>query len=211
MLTPRLPSLGQHPGLYRSDDFGDLGLRKEHLRLALDVACVSPIHDIGRHRGLELTLSPEHDDRIELALLNPQEIGQGSGVPVVLMQRVLELELLAEEVLSPLRTLLVSVDPAVDILCLDDEYSVTRDDDVVDLGRPVRNGDCDIVDVDVRVGIKKELLCQGALNLTKPPLDCRFHRHFGQISTIVSPYAADERTMPRTNKNIGILFRFFRA
>ena len=74
-------------------------------------------------------------------------------MPVVLVQRVLELELLAEEVLSLLRTLFVSVDPTVDVLRLDDEDAETRNDAVVDLGRPVRNRDCDIEEGDL-VGSK---------------------------------------------------------
>ena len=85
-------------------------------------------------------------------------------MPVVLVQRILELKLLAaRQRLRPLRTLLIAENPAGHVLGLDHENAEARNDDVVDLRRAVAGGQCDVVDVFVDVGVEEDFLGKGGL------------------------------------------------
>ena len=101
----------------------------------------------------------------------PQKFFQRLCMPIVLVQRVLKTELLAVERLRPLRLLLVAENPAFHVLRLDHEDAVTRDDDVVNLGRAVGRGDRDVVEVAVHVAIEDDLLGNGQHGFADPPFE----------------------------------------
>ena len=83
-------------------------------------------------------------------------------MPVILVQRILERKLLAAgQRLRPLRTLLITENPAGHVLGFDHENAEARNDDVVDLRRAIAGGQRDVVDVFVDVGIEEDLLGEG--------------------------------------------------
>jgi len=73
VLPPCGPCLGQHPRLQRLDDGGNF-IFEQHLVKTLDVGRVAIAHDVGWHLGLELALAPEHHHRVQLFVLDVQEL-----------------------------------------------------------------------------------------------------------------------------------------
>ena len=98
-------------------------------------------------------------------------------MPVILVQRILELELLAaRQGLRPLRTLLIAKNPAGHVFGLDHENAEARNDDVVDLRRALAGGQRDVVDVFVDVGIEEDFFGDCGLQLSKQSLQRRLIR-----------------------------------
>ena len=64
---------------------------------------------------------------------------------VVLMERVLKGECFLEDFLGPLLLLLSAKNPTLHVLCFNNEYSETRDKDMVNLGCAVQGGEGDIM------------------------------------------------------------------
>ena len=134
VFAPGGPRLRQHAGLDGQNNVVHLLTREEHIALTLDVGHIAVRHHVGRHGRLEFRLAPEHHDRENLLLLNTQEFLQRLHMQVVLVQRILELKLLAaRQGLRPLRTLLIAENPAGHDLGFDHENAEARNDDVVDL------------------------------------------------------------------------------
>ena len=95
-------------------------------------------HHVGWERGLNLTLSDKENDRVEGFVGQPKIFGKALGMSVILMQRVLESKFIsAWERLGPLSIVFVPEDPAVKILGFNDEYSIDRNEDVIDLSGAV--------------------------------------------------------------------------
>lgn len=90
------------------------------------------------------------------------------------MQRILEAEFLPVQTLRPLRAFGITEYPAIHILGFNDEYPVLRHDDVIDLGRPVRSLERDVVQGKVDGLIEQQLLCKRPERFTQPSLEKRF-------------------------------------
>lgn len=175
MLPPCRQGLRQPARLDGENDLVHLLAGKQHIQFAFDVGHVAVRHHVGRHRRLELRLSPKHHHRKEFLIRDAQEFLQRHYMLVVLVERILELELLAAgQRLRPLRTFLVAENPAGHILGFNDKDAEARHDDVIDLRRAVRRGQRDVVDVFVDVGIQEHLLGEGALELSRNAFEKRF-------------------------------------
>ena len=117
------------------DDALDVCWGKEELGEGFDVCCGSVGHDVRRKSRFDLAFADEEDDRVEEFVWQSEIFGQALGVPVILVQRVLEPELVsAWKRLGPLGVVFVPEYPAVKIFCLHDEDAIGGDEDVVDLG-----------------------------------------------------------------------------
>ena len=88
-------------------------------------------------------------------------------MPVVLSQRVLELELLASgERLRPFGLFFAPENPPLVVLRLDHEDAVAGGDDMVDLGRAVTGVQRHVVDGAIRLLVQEQLARQAAHSLT---------------------------------------------
>lgn len=64
---------------------------------------------------------------------------------IVLVQRILKCTGFPEDFLCPLLLLLSSEDPTLHVLCFNNEYTETRNKDMVNLGCPVQGEQGDIM------------------------------------------------------------------
>ena len=164
MLPPCRPGLRQPARLDGENDLVHLLTGEQHIQFAFDVGHVAVRHHVGRHRRLELRLSPKHHHRKEFLFRDAQEFLQHHHMLVVLMERILELESSAAgQRLRPLRTFLVAENPAGHVLGFNDKDAEARHDDVINLRRAVRRGQRDVVDVFVDVGVEEDFLGEGGL------------------------------------------------
>jgi hypothetical protein len=117
------------------DDALDVCWGKEELGEGFDICCGSVGHDVRRKCRFDLAFADEEDDRVEEFVWQSEIFGQALSVPVILVQRVLESELVsARKRLGPLGVVFVPEYPAVKILGLHHEDAVGGDEDMVDLG-----------------------------------------------------------------------------
>ena len=122
----------------------DLDLR--HFVRADVISGTTRIDHAVRHLRLERAVSGERHDAGEIRLVDSEVVRKRADVPVVLSHRILEAAFLAVDRLRPHSALLVSEYPTRISLGLDDEDTVLRNDDVVDLRRrPVRQRQIDVV------------------------------------------------------------------
>ena len=96
---------------------------------------------------------------------------------IVLVERILKLVFLAIDALRPLRTLLISKNPAIHVLCFNDKHTVARNDDMINLCRSVSYRDSDVIHVYICMGVEKHLLGEGSLYLPYPTLENCPERH----------------------------------
>jgi hypothetical protein len=92
-------------------------------------------------------------------------------MPVVLVQWILEAIFLTEQALCPLRTFLIAENPAIHVLRFDHENAVPRDNNMVDLGRPVSVLESNVVDRRVDFRIEQNLLSECACGFADPAFD----------------------------------------
>lgn len=130
-------ALRHHAAAQGLDDLLHLAIAEQNRLVLLDEADVSVSHNIRRQSGLQFAVTPKHDYRDQLFWIYPEELLQNFDMPIVLVQRILKAEFLAEEVLRPLGAFLIAKDPAVHIFRLDDKDAMPRHDDVVDLRCPI--------------------------------------------------------------------------
>lgn len=138
------------------NDFGYLFIL-DHRRLeAFDVPDkITDMDDIGRHSGLELTLTHEHDQGLEVVLGDAGQVGKRLGMLIVLPQGILKPVLAPEVHLGPLCFAFVAEDPALIRLGFQHKDTVPRHDHVVDLRGAVRRRQHDIRDQVVNLGIQQ--------------------------------------------------------
>lgn len=105
----------------------------------VDKEAVAQRH-VGGHLGLEFSGASEGDDRVDRALGDLQQARDRKHMLVVLPERALEAGLPAVDALRLDGLLGLPEDPTPQVLRLDDEDAVLRDDGVVDLGCPVQRG-----------------------------------------------------------------------
>lgn len=115
--------------------------------------------DVVWHVRLELGFSGENDHGKELVLSDLEKGFKFLDVFVVLPERVLEGVLAFAESLGPFGLVRVSEDPAAHIFGFDDEDTVFRNDDVVDLRGAVCRGEDDVVEL--AVSFRVELVGEG--------------------------------------------------
>ncbi len=58
-----------------------------------------------------------------------------------------------------------------DVLGFDDKNAMSGDDDMVDLGRPVARLQRDLVEREIDLGVKQQLVRNGAKRFAEPALD----------------------------------------
>jgi len=100
-----------------------------------------------------------------------EEFREGFGVPIVLAQGVLEMTFLPIKDLRPLGLLLVSINPALDVLRFNHEDPVFRDNDMVDLGCPIGGRYGHIVDGAVDLRVEPDLGRKSSLQFADPPFE----------------------------------------
>lgn len=158
------------------------GWRDAWLLKLTDVRSQPAAHHIHRHRCLELAVTDEDDDGVEQFMGNIEEVSQAAGVTVVLPKRVLEMELLPVDALTPLLISFSSKDPTHHVFGLDDEHAVHGHHHMIDLGGAVARGDDDVVDAPVALLVEEEPHPQPQNHFSDPP----FERHDPCMSTMYS-------------------------
>jgi len=91
-------------------------------------------HDFGWHRSFERAGTNEYHDIVYLIRLKTEEVSHGFDVHVVLEKRVLKSLLKPVNHLRPLCPVRLTEYPPFYVLGFNHEYSVWRNDQVVDLG-----------------------------------------------------------------------------
>lgn len=98
-----------------------------------------------RDIGLELGVANKYNNGVNVLRSERKERLYGFGMFVVLSQWIHKTVLFLEHDLGPLLRLGVAKNPPGVILGLNHENSVFGDNDVVDLRRPMRRRQCDVV------------------------------------------------------------------
>ena len=154
-----------------------LSIREKGSGETLDVGCVPCQHHVTRHNGLEFAFTPEHHQRVELVLFNLQEFRKCLKVPVVLSQGVLNSVLAAWPNNGPLRRLLISKNPAINIFCLYDKDAVSGNDDVINLRSSILRQKGQIVQGDIDRFVEKSPMGCRPHRFTDPSFNCIEYGH----------------------------------
>lgn len=163
--------LGHFAGLDGLDELLNFGIGQQNGRVLPDEAGIAGRSNIVRHGGLEFTFAPEHHQRDELGFVYAEKLLKRLDMAIILVKRVLKSVFLAEQALCPLSTLHVPEYPPVDVFGLDDEDAVLRDNDVVDLRRPMLGLQRNVVQRDIDFGVQKQLLGDSTHGFADPTLD----------------------------------------
>jgi hypothetical protein len=104
--------------------------------------CEDPIRDV----GLKYCISGKYNSGMDdVGLQEFEELSDGANMPVVLANRVLEVELGSIQHLCPVAVLSARKEPAVVVLGLDYEYPKSGYEDVIDLSGSVFQPKRDVV------------------------------------------------------------------
>lgn len=183
--------LGPHAAPDSLFDLNNVRVSQKDFGFPLDVAKWSATDDVGRQYCLQSgRFADEAHHRVEHTGWQRQEFFKGFHVAVVLAQRVLESEFFPIQRLCPLGIVLAPKYPSLHVLRLDDEYPVSRYDDVINLRRAIRGGNGHVVDVAVHVPIQDDLLDSGEYGFTQPTLERRQQAHLPQPATFAFCLAA---------------------
>lgn len=108
------------------------------------LACTS--NHIGRHVGLELTITGEDDVTVYLIGAKLEDRLHGPNMVAVLPNRVMEFVFFLVNDLRPVHLIGLTENPTRVILGLDDKHAIWRDNNMVDLRGASVGRECDVVD-----------------------------------------------------------------
>lgn len=165
------PTFGQHAHLNCGSNLLHLLVGEHYCCMAFDIRRIATSQYVWGKGSLKFAFTPEHYNWKEFVVVDTEKVGQCLGMPVILMKRVLEFELFSENTLHPLRAFLVTKNPTVHVLGFNDEYTMPRNNDMVNLGGAIECWNSDIIQSKVYMRVQKCFIGESALNFPYPAFD----------------------------------------